>query len=115
MTESCIFCRILDGSTPARIVYQDEQVIAIQDIAPQAPHHYLIIPRTHIPTLLDLGEAPPELTSAAFAAARTITSRMGFADAGFRVVVNCNRDGGQTVRHLHFHLLGGRQLSWPPG
>lgn len=115
MTEPCIFCRIIDGSTPARFVYQDEHVVAIQDIAPQAPHHYLIIPRMHIPTLLDISEAPPETNSAAFAAARTIASRMGFADSGFRVVVNCNDDGGQTVWHLHFHLLGGRRLSWPPG
>jgi len=115
MTESCIFCRIIDGSIPARIVYQDDQVLAIQDIAPQAPHHYLIIPRMHLPTILDIGGASPELSSAAFAAARTIASRMGFAESGFRVVVNCNGDGGQTVWHLHFHLLGGRQFSWPPG
>lgn len=115
MTESCIFCRIIEGSTPADIVYQDDEVVAIRDIAPQAPHHYLIVPRLHIPTLLDIGDAPPEITSAVFAAARSIASRMDFAEAGFRVVVNCNGDGGQTVWHLHFHLLGGRRLSWPPG
>lgn len=115
MTESCVFCRIIEGSTPAEIVYQDGEVVAIRDIAPQAPHHYLIVPRTHIPTLLDIGEAPQQTTSAVFRAAREIASRMGFAESGFRVVVNCNGDGGQTVWHLHFHLLGGRQLSWPPG
>jgi histidine triad (HIT) family protein len=113
--KDCIFCKIGAGETPAEFLYQDEQVVAVQDIAPQAPHHILIIPRKHIPTLLDLREGDALLLESVYSAAGKIASDRGFAQSGFRVVVNCNEDGGQTVWHLHFHLLGGRRLTWPPG
>jgi histidine triad (HIT) family protein len=115
MPEDCIFCRIVDGRSAARFVYQDEDVVAIEDLSPKAPRHYLIIPRLHVPTVMDLGEAPPHLSVAILKAARRIARAEGFADDGFRLVFNCNRDGGQTVWHLHLHLLAGRHFSWPPG
>lgn len=115
MTAECIFCRIASGSTPATIVYRDESVIAIEDISPQAPHHLLIIPIRHIPGVMDLSGDDKELVGHIFQVASRLAAERGFASKGFRVVVNCNRDGGQTVWHLHYHLLGGRRLSWPPG
>lgn len=115
MSDQCIFCSIIDGRRPGKILYQDEDLVVLKDIAPQAPHHYLIVPRKHIPTVMDMNEAPDDLAGKIFRAAARIAREMGFADQGFRVVSNCNRDGGQTVWHLHFHLLGGRPFSWPPG
>lgn len=115
MNDDCIFCRISSGGTPAELLYQDDRVVAVRDIAPQAPHHLLIIPRRHIPTIMDLAEDDGTLLESVYRAAKTLAVDLGFAATGFRVVVNCNDDGGQTVWHLHFHLLGGRRLTWPPG
>jgi histidine triad (HIT) family protein len=115
MSEDCIFCRIIDGRSTARFIYQDEDVVVIEDLSPKAPRHYLIIPRLHVPTVMDLDGAPPGLSGAILKAARIIARDEGFAADGFRLVVNCNRDGGQTVWHLHVHLLAGRHFSWPPG
>jgi len=111
----CIFCRISSGQTPATILYQDDLLVAIEDIAPQAPHHFLIIPRRHIPTVMDLTGEDDALVGRVYQAAQRIAGDHGFAEQGFRVVVNCNENGGQTVWHLHFHLLGGRRFLWPPG
>lgn len=115
MTDSCIFCRIIDREIPARVVYEDDRVVAIEDINPQAPHHYLLIPRKHIRTTLDLTTADNELVGHIHQVAGKIAHDMEFADDGFRLLSNCNEAAGQTVWHLHFHLLGGRELGWPPG
>jgi histidine triad (HIT) family protein len=115
MTDQCIFCRITGGQSPARVRYQDDQVVVIEDLAPQAPHHLLIIPRRHISTVLDLTGEDSRLVGHVYQVAGKLARELGFAEKGFRVVVNCNRDGGQTVWHLHFHLLAGRRLRWPPG
>ncbi|GAB6183103.1 histidine triad nucleotide-binding protein [Thermodesulfovibrio hydrogeniphilus] len=111
----CIFCRIARGEILAKKVYEDDRVLAFHDIAPQAPVHILIIPKKHYYNLLELEEEDKELVGHIFLIANKIAKEMGFDKRGFRVVVNCNRDGGQTVFHLHFHLLAGRQMHWPPG
>lgn len=116
MTDSnCLFCRIIAGELSCRLAYQDEQVIAFHDISPQAPHHLLIVPRKHIATTLDLSAADDQLIGHVYRVAGELARELGFAADGFRVVNNCNAAGGQTVWHLHFHLLGGRNLTWPPG
>ncbi len=109
----CIFCDIVEGKAPADIVYKDEKIIAIKDIRPQAPIHLLIIPREHIPTILDVKDYG--LVGRMFEVANMLAKEMGIAEDGFRLVFNCNRGGGQAVYHLHLHLLGGRQMHWPPG
>ena len=115
MLDSCIFCKIVAGEIPAKIIYEDKQVVVIEDLNPQAPHHYLIIPRKHIRTTLDLTTADNDLIGHVFQIAGKIASNLGFAEDGFRVISNCNAAGGQTVWHIHFHLLGGRDMLWPPG
>jgi histidine triad (HIT) family protein len=115
MSDSCIFCRIIAGEIPAKVVYEDDQVVALEDISPQAPHHYLIIPRKHIRTTLDLTTIDNSLVGHIFQVAGKLAHDMDFAEDGFRVVNNCNEGAGQSVWHIHFHLLGGRELSWPPG
>ncbi len=115
MPDNCIFCKIIAGEIPARIVYQDEQLVAIEDINPQAPCHLLLIPRKHVRTTLDLTTADNQLLGHLFQVAGRLASEMGIAEDGFRLVNNCNAAAGQTVWHLHVHLLGGRDLGWPPG
>jgi histidine triad (HIT) family protein len=115
MTDNCIFCKIAAGTIPGQIVYQDEIVVAFQDINPQAPHHYLLIPRKHLATTLDLSGDDAEMLGRIFQTAGEIARKQGFAEDGFRIVNNCNAAGGQVVWHLHFHLLGGRDMTWPPG
>ena len=115
MATDCLFCKIAAGEIPATIRYEDEDLIAIEDITPQAPHHLLIIPRKHIRTTLDLTTADNNLIGHIYQVAGKLANDLGFAQDGFRVVNNCNEAGGQSVWHLHFHLLGGRDLSWPPG
>jgi histidine triad (HIT) family protein len=110
-----IFGGIVAGEIPADIVYQDDDLVAFRDLSPQAPTHILIIPRKPIPTLNDLEDADAELVGKLFLAAAKVAKQVGIAKAGYRVVVNCNAAGGQTVFHLHLHLLGGRSLQWPPG
>ncbi|MEJ5226608.1 histidine triad nucleotide-binding protein [Thermodesulfovibrio sp.] len=112
---SCLFCRIVNGEIPSRKVYEDEHVLAFHDIAPQAPVHILIIPKKHYSTILDINESDKELIGHIFLVAKRIAKEMAFDEKGFRVVVNCNSEGGQTVFHLHFHLLAGRVMHWPPG
>ena len=112
---SCLFCRIAQGEIPASMVHQDEDVIAFNDINPQAPTHVLVIPRRHIATLNDLTDADDELVGKMFRRAATIARERGHADGGYRTVFNCNREAGQTVFHVHLHVLGGRPFGWPPG
>ncbi len=113
--EGCIFCSIVGGKTPVDKVYEDDKVIAFKDINQQAPTHILIIPKEHIPTLLDIREKHQELIGWIHIVASRLAKEFGIADDGFRVVNNCNDYGGQSVFHIHFHLLGGRRLQWPPG
>lgn len=108
--ETCIFCKIITGDIPARIVYQDDAVIAFHDLHPVAPVHVLIVPRHHIDDILSLSEDPegPAIMAGILQAVPKIAAIMGIADTGFRLINNCGTDGGQTIRHVHFHLIGGR-------
>jgi histidine triad (HIT) family protein len=110
-----IFGKIAAGEIPADIVYQDEHVVAFRDLSPQAPTHILVIPRKEIPTLNHLQETDAELIGRLFLAAAKVAEQEGIAEAGYRAVINCNAGAGQTVYHLHVHLLGGRPMQWPPG
>lgn len=111
----CIFCKIAKGGIAAEIVYEDEEVVAFRDLNPQAPTHILLIPRKHIPTTNDLTEEDGGLMGKLLLAARDIARQEGIAEAGYRTVLNCNAAAGQTVFHIHLHLLGGRPMGWPPG
>ena len=110
----CIFCRIARGEVPAQLVYEEDRVVAFRDLNPQAPTHVLVIPRRHVPALHEAGD-DPALLGELLVAARAIAEREGLAAGGYRVVINNGPDAGQSVDHLHVHLLGGRQFSWPPG
>jgi len=110
----CLFCKIVAGAIPARKLYEDDQVFAFHDIGPQAPVHFLVIPKRHIATLNDLSEADRALTGHMLFTAQRLAKELG-CEAGFRVVMNCNAQGGQTVYHIHMHVLGQRQMHWPPG
>ena len=112
---SCIFCDIIHGKIPAKIVYEDEAVIAIEDIAPVAPVHFLIIPRKHLVNALDLDPADDGLIGHVYRVAARISREKGVAETGFRIVTNNNAGAGQSVFHIHFHVIGGRSLQWPPG
>lgn len=113
--EDCLFCRILNGDIPADVIYESDTAIAFRDINPKAPTHAVIIPRRHISTINDIGEDDQEVVGSLYLAAKAIAAQEGFSDEGFRTVMNCNEAAGQTVFHIHLHLLGGRQLGWPPG
>jgi len=112
---NCLFCKITRGEIPADTVYQDELLLVFRDLNPQAPQHFLIVPRKHIATTLDIADTDMELIGHIHRVASKVAFELGFAESGFRIVNNCKGDGGQTVWHLHFHLLAGRQLNWPPG
>ncbi|MCS7200196.1 MAG: histidine triad nucleotide-binding protein [Caldimicrobium sp.] len=112
---SCVFCRIINKEIPAKIVYEDEKVLAFHDINPQAPFHILVIPKKHISTLLDLDESDKEILGHIYITINKIAKELGFAEKGFRVVTNCKEEAGQTVFHVHFHVLAGRVMDWPPG
>lgn len=111
----CLFCKIAAGQIPAKIIYRDDQVIAFDDINPQAPHHKLIIPLKHIPTINDLAVEDNALIGHMLQTAKKLAKEFGIHEEGYRVVMNCNSGAGQTVFHIHAHLLGGRQMTWPPG
>ena len=115
MDPDCLFCKIVAGEIPATLVYESEQVIGFHDISPQAPIHVLFIPREHISTINDANTAHAAVLGEMMLAASKVAADLGVADAGFRLVLNCNRDGGQTVYHIHLHLLAGRAMAWPPG
>lgn len=113
MSEQCVFCRIVAGTIPATIVAQSESAIAFRDLHPQAPVHVLVIPRRHVASLAEAAD-PSEL-GGVLALAAEVARNEGLAESGYRVVTNVGAEGGQTVPHLHFHVLGGRQMHWPPG
>lgn len=112
---TCIFCKIVTGEIPAKIIYQDTTVIAFDDLHPKAPQHKLIIPRQHLATLNDMAEEDKELLGHMMYIAKQLAREIGIAETGYRVLMNCNGDGGQEVFHMHLHLLGGRSLRWSPG
>ena len=111
----CLFCKIIAGDIPSAKVYEDDKVYAFRDIEPQAPVHILIIPKEHIASANELTEENASLVGHIFAVAAKLAKTEGIAEGGYRIVNNCGEDGGQTVKHLHFHMLGGRSLAWPPG
>ena len=113
--QDCVFCKILAGEIPADIVYESDAAIGFRDVNPQAPMHVLIIPRKHIATINDLDTGDEALVGSLTMAAQEIARQEGFADDGYRTVMNCNEEAGQTVFHIHLHLLGGRRMAWPPG
>lgn len=115
MSASCLFCRIIDGQAAATVLHEDEHLVVIQDIKPQAPLHCLVIPRKHIPTLNDLSPEDDALVGEMFRRAAAMARERGFEGRGYRTVFNCNREAGQSVYHIHLHVLGGRPLGWPPG
>lgn len=112
---SCLFCNIVAGEVPARKLYEDDRVLAFHDISPQAPHHFLVIPKQHIDTLNGINEEHASLLGHMNVVGARMAEQQGFATAGYRFVMNCNHHGGQTVYHIHLHVLGGRHMTWPPG
>ena len=115
MPGECLFCRIARREVPADIIHETDELVAFRDINPQAPVHVLVIPKRHIPTLNDLTPADGGLVGKLMLAAAELARREGIAEAGYRTVVNCNAGAGQSVFHVHLHLLGGRDMRWPPG
>ena len=115
MHPTCLFCKILSKEIPTTLVYEDEHVVAFKDLYPQAPMHVLVIPRQHIPTLNDVTPEQAALIGQMFQAAQKLAVQFGVHQTGYRTVFNVNSGAGQTVYHLHLHVLGGRMLSWPPG
>ena len=111
----CLFCKIVAGEIPVDLVYESETAIAFRDINPQAPTHILVIPRKHIATINDIEDADKEIIGSLYTAAGDIAVQEGIAEDGYRAVMNCNEGAGQTVFHIHLHLLGGRPMGWPPG
>lgn len=111
----CLFCKIISGEIPSGKVYEDDTVFAFNDISPEAPVHVLIVPKEHISSANELNEENASVTAKVFLAAKKIAKEKNIAEGGYRIVNNCGENGGQSVKHLHFHLLGGRSLSWPPG
>ena len=111
----CLFCRIARREIPATLVYEDERVAAFQDLNPQAPTHILLIPKRHIATLNDLSTEDDQLVGELVRRAGAIAAERGLSAGGYRTIFNTNRDAGQTVFHIHLHLLGGRAMTWPPG
>lgn len=115
LVKDCLFCGIVDGTIKANVVFQNDRVVAFKDISPKAPVHVLIIPRKHLASVLDIAVEDGALIGEIFQVAGRLAQDLGLADKGFRVVVNSGADAGQSVFHLHYHLLGGRRMSWPPG
>jgi histidine triad (HIT) family protein len=111
----CLFCKIIEGQIPASLVHSDDRLVAFNDINPQAPTHVLIVPRRHIETLNDLTAGDDGLVGEMVRRAAALARERGFHSGGYRTVFNCNREAGQSVFHIHLHLLGGRRLTWPPG
>ena len=112
---ACVFCEIAEGRIPTRMVSSDDRLVAFHDANPQAPTHVLVIPRRHVTSLLDLEPGDDSLAGAMVRKARDLARELGLGERGFRLVLNCGDDAGYSVHHIHLHLLGGRQLGWPPG
>lgn len=113
--QDCLFCKIAAGEIPSNKVYEDDKILAFHDIAPAAPVHVLFIPKEHIASANELTAENASIVAYIYQKAAQIAKELGVAESGYRIVNNCGQDGGQTVGHLHFHLLGGRSLAWPPG
>ncbi|WP_352417413.1 histidine triad nucleotide-binding protein [Clostridium tertium] len=111
----CIFCKIAEGEIPSKKLYEDEKVIAFYDISPEAPIHFLVIPKKHIKSVNELNEENANIISHIFLVINKLVKELNIAETGYRIVNNCGKDGGQTVDHMHFHVLGQRELKWPPG
>ncbi len=111
----CLFCQIASGKIPAKIVHQDEDTVAFEDINPQAPFHVLVVPRRHIATVNDLTRDDDQVTGKLLRVAAALARERGCAETGYRTTVNTNADGGQLVFHVHLHVMGGRRMEWPPG
>jgi histidine triad (HIT) family protein len=111
----CLFCKVVAGQVPATLVFQNDHVVAFKDITPRAPTHVLIVPRRHIATLNELSPEDDPLVGEMVRAAAAIAKEQGLSERGYRTVFNCNAEAGQTVFHIHLHLLGGRPMTWPPG
>jgi len=111
----CLFCKIVAGDVPADIIYESDTAVAFRDISPKAPTHVLVIPREHISTVNEVEPSHERIVGSLFSAARQVAEDEGLAEAGYRLVMNCNEGAGQSVFHIHLHLLGGRRLGWPPG
>ena len=111
----CLFCKIIAGEIPSTKVYEDDSVYAFRDIEPQAPEHIIIVPKNHVKSANEITAENSAVISKIYEAAAKIAKDLGFSENGYRIVNNCGKDGGQTVGHIHFHLLAGRNLQWPPG
>ena len=111
----CLFCGIVQGKVPAKVIYKDDDILAFHDISPKAPIHILIIPTKHIATLDDVEQDDILIVGKILFRAKEIASQLGISERGYRLVLNCHVDGGQSVYHIHCHLLGGRKMAWPPG
>ena len=115
MTDDCLFCKMANGEIKSDVLYEDDDVLAFSDINPQAPVHFLVVPKQHITTLNDLESSHSELVGKMYLAAKKVADDEGVANGGYRTVMNCNSGAGQTVWHIHLHVLGGRTMTWPPG
>ena len=113
--EDCIFCKIVKGEIHSKKVYEDDKVIAFYDISPEAPVHFLVIPKEHIESANCINEKNADIISHIFIVINKLVSELGISESGYRIVNNTGEEGGQTVKHMHFHVLGGRSLNWPPG
>ena len=111
----CLFCKIIDGEIPSDTVYENDDIVAFKDVNPHSPTHILIVPRKHIATINDLKGEDAKIMGEMMLAAQGIAKSEGIAESGFRLVINTNDDAGQTVHHIHMHLMGGRNMAWPPG
>lgn len=115
MSDDCLFCKMAKGEIKPDLLYEDDHVLAFKDINPQAPVHFLVIPKQHITTLNDLDDNHAELIGRMYLTAKNIARDQGIAEGGYRCLINCNADAGQSVWHVHLHVLGGRTMAWPPG
>ena len=113
--EDCIFCKIIHGDIPSKKIYEDDKVYAFYDINPEAPVHFLVIPKEHIQSVNSINENNADIIAHIFKVINKLVVELNIAETGYRIVNNCGNDGGQTVNHMHFHVLGGRSLQWPPG
>ena len=113
--QDCLFCKIINGDIPSKKVYEDDKIFAFYDIDPQAPVHFLVVPKEHISSALEINETNADIVGYIFTKIGDLAREMGFSEKGYRIVNNCGEDGGQTVGHLHFHVLAGRNIGWPPG
>jgi len=115
MSDTCIFCKIIEKKIPSRIVYEDQHVFAFEDVNPQAPVHVLVVPKKHLPDIQSMAETDRELVGHLFLAAKKIATDKGLVEKGYRTVINNGAGAGQTVFHIHLHILSGRHFAWPPG